>query len=434
MISWLIGHWEYPFQIMILSAIAARSFEWRKYFALRAILCLAVCFTVNAFKISFSEQFSYLNFVNVIICNAIIYIAICICYKSTIMQNMYVLSLSIAMQYVLYAITDLLNFIVIPDYNFLYMGVEKHIIYWIVFVLGYVAVWFITRKFKIIPAEVFKYYKIIFIFLFVGIGANVICSLMIFFDIYGKSGFFFAQPLLMACCLLCIWLSYELLVNSYLKQSNALQSYMLNEQKAEFEESRKNVEYLNIKCHDMKYQIRQLHDRYGSGSKELLDKLEDAISVFDGSATTGNSALDVILTEKNLYCIEHDIRIRYMIDGKLFSFMQDVDIYSLFSNAIDNAIEALEKVDEPEKKIIGITSNINGNLLVLHFENYFRGQLDIKNGLPTTTKQDKLYHGFGMKSIRMTAEKYNATVAIECKNDVFMLNILFKVAEDNKGI
>ena len=48
-------------------------------------------------------------------------------------------------------------------------------------------------------------------------------------------------------------------------------------------------------------------------------------------------------------------------------------------------------------------------------------------GLPLTTKKNKADHGYGMKSIRYTAEKYNGTITVQTKNQIFMLQILIPV-------
>ena len=63
-----------------------------------------------------------------------------------------------------------------------------------------------------------------------------------------------------------------------------------------------------------------------------------------------------------------------------------------------------------------------------HFENYYAGELDFDDGLPLTTKSDKRYHGFGMKSIKMLAEKYGGYVSVKAEDGVFNLNILLPIS------
>ena len=55
------------------------------------------------------------------------------------------------------------------------------------------------------------------------------------------------------------------------------------------------------------------------------------------------------------------------------------------------------------------------------------GQLDFEDGLPRTTKPDTVYHGFGLKSIRMLVEQYEGNVKIVTEGNRFILDILFPV-------
>ncbi|MDE6841335.1 MAG: ATP-binding protein [Oscillospiraceae bacterium] len=57
------------------------------------------------------------------------------------------------------------------------------------------------------------------------------------------------------------------------------------------------------------------------------------------------------------------------------------------------------------------------------FENYFEGDLDLRDGLPATTKEQNGYHGFGLKSIRATAEKYKGQMSVHMERKLFILRV-----------
>ena len=55
-------------------------------------------------------------------------------------------------------------------------------------------------------------------------------------------------------------------------------------------------------------------------------------------------------------------------------------------------------------------------------------KIQFKNGMPVTTKKDRRLHGYGMKSIKSTVEKYNGSVVAAQENNWFELKILLPAA------
>ncbi len=57
----------------------------------------------------------------------------------------------------------------------------------------------------------------------------------------------------------------------------------------------------------------------------------------------------------------------------------------------------------------------------------------MQNGLPVTSKkEEKGYHGFGLKSIRYTAEKYGGFMTVEAAHGIFMLRVVVPVGASQK--
>lgn len=82
-----------------------------------------------------------------------------------------------------------------------------------------------------------------------------------------------------------------------------------------------------------------------------------------------------------------------------------MDICSLFGNALDNAITSTEKIENPEKRLIHVMVSREKGFLRIKIENSFQGELKMKNQLPVTTKEDRRYHGFGVKSMKEIGRK-----------------------------
>ena len=121
-----------------------------------------------------------------------------------------------------------------------------------------------------------------------------------------------------------------------------------------------------------------------------------------------------------------------MADGEALSFMSNADIYSLFGNALHNAIEALAGIEE-EKRVIRMAVRRQGKMVSVHAENYCEGVQFGQDGLPKTQKGER-GHGYGMRSMRMVAEKYGGFLTAEARGNVFVLDIVipFSPKEERK--
>ena len=78
---------------------------------------------------------------------------------------------------------------------------------------------------------------------------------------------------------------------------------------------------------------------------------------------------------------------------------------------------------EKEKRCISILIHEKVNLIFIQIENPYTGALQMKHGLPQTSKQDKYEHGYGMESIQTMAEKYGGFLKLETGQDIFVLRI-----------
>ena len=182
---------------------------------------------------------------------------------------------------------------------------------------------------------------------------------------------------------------------------------------------------VNQKYHDLKHQIAVLRNQAASGrGAGSLDRLEKDIRKYEAQHHTGNPVLDALLTSKSLYCQNHGIELKYIADGKPLGMMDDMEIAALFGNMLDNAIESAERIPDPAKRVIRLYVAGEKGFLRVRIENYCTERLRFVDGMPVTTKLDKRYHGFGMKSMRRTVEKYGGSMVAEQREGWFELKIL----------
>lgn len=236
----------------------------------------------------------------------------------------------------------------------------------------------------------------------------------------------FCKIYAIVCCLLAIFIAYYMSRQNRIMRENELMENMLRTMNEQQKMSREAVNIINIKCHDLKYRISKISKIENiDDQREYIEDVKDALTIYDNVFHTGNDSLDLVLTEKSLLCNEYAVRFSCMADGKLLQFMHSADIYALFGNLLDNAIECVRQEKDQEKRIISLYLNERSQGVFIHMENYCNSQLVFEDDLPVTTKEDKKYHGFGVRSIRYIVEKYDGEVMMRRQQERFVTDILF---------
>lgn len=210
------------------------------------------------------------------------------------------------------------------------------------------------------------------------------------------------------------------------QQDNADMRAFIENKMRYYQMSRDGITSLQVKCHDLKHQIAAIRSRVGKASfDKYMDRLEDSINEYGTVVDCGNETVNVVLTEKNILCSTCGVKFSYIIDGHLFDFMTEMEIYSLFGNALDNALESCVKVEDKEQRVIALRAMAHGDIIVLHVENSCQEEPDIVDGMPVTTKQGA-GHGFGLRSIQSIAEKYAGVASVQMENHIFKLTVLMR--------
>lgn len=208
------------------------------------------------------------------------------------------------------------------------------------------------------------------------------------------------------------------------QELNALESVLQN-QYAQYRQSRESIDMINRKYHDLKHQIAVLRAENDPEKRSaFLDGMENEIRMYEAQNKTGNPVLDVVLTGKSMYCAKHGIGLTCVADGALLSFMGTMDICTVFGNLLDNAIECELKIQNKQKRLIHLEVFSQREFLMIRCENYCEEDLSFQDDLPISTKGDMEYHGYGIKSIRYTARKYGGSATIAVRDNWFQMNIL----------
>ena len=158
----------------------------------------------------------------------------------------------------------------------------------------------------------------------------------------------------------------------------------------------------------------------------MIQSLQKQISDYENYVETGNSFLDVIFGDKMKMAKENNIDFHSEIDFSKGDFLDGLSVSTIFGNALDNAIEACEKISE-EERFITVRGSVEQSFLAIQIENA-ACQNDCGQSV-NTTKSDKFLHGFGKQNIQRAVEKYDGNVAWGYKDGIYTLSILIPLAK-----
>lgn len=182
------------------------------------------------------------------------------------------------------------------------------------------------------------------------------------------------------------------------------------------------AEIRNIK-HDLRNQVTVLNDlikddKYDE-AKQLINQLYSTVEKATSVCYTGNAAVDSIINLKGDYARSRNILFMPKIKVNTIDF-DTVGICRILGNALDNAIEACERMDIDEKCVCIAMYQFDSKLII-EIENTSL-PVDVNN--LTTTKKNKEAHGIGMQSIKQTVESMNGYVSCSYENGYFSIKIV----------
>ena len=177
--------------------------------------------------------------------------------------------------------------------------------------------------------------------------------------------------------------------------------------------------------HDMKNHLLLLQAQAGNGQEvqKSIQELKDQIQEYENYHHTGNEFLDIIIRDKAKAAQERKIDFSAVISFEAGSFIEPLDISTIFGNALDNAIEASEKLPE-DMRLVTVRANRVRNILIIIVENNTASTSIETTG---TTKKDTFAHGFGLSNLKNAVEKYDGQCSTRLENGTFTLKIAIPI-------
>lgn len=216
---------------------------------------------------------------------------------------------------------------------------------------------------------------------------------------------------------------------TFLQHEGNLIRQLLRQKSEQYEFTKENIDFIQRKCHDLKHQLRALELAREDERRAVLEETRRAAEFYDATVRTGHEVIDTLLTEKSLLCAQQGIRLSCTVNVQKIRRIGTVDLYTMLSNALDNAIEGVQRLEKPGMKTIRFSMAERGQMLCVEVENYYAGTVTLHGGLPVTSKADAANHGIGVKSIRALARQYGGDIHISLEEQTFLLQIVIPLPE-----
>ncbi len=198
----------------------------------------------------------------------------------------------------------------------------------------------------------------------------------------------------------------------------------LNSQKQHYEELYKHENEMSKFRHNTKTILLSLIGLIKAGeSEKALEVMEKNVGVLSGGAVVNsrNPVVDALLQAKSNLARENGIELSHIIRIEEPIEIDEIELGIIIGNALDNAIEATQKITENERKRIDFRMMSLSSLIAITVENPIEENIDTGN--LSTTKSDKALHGYGVQSIKSIAERYGGSAEFECKDRKFLARI-----------
>ncbi|SKA63361.1 GHKL domain-containing protein [Eubacterium uniforme] len=241
--------------------------------------------------------------------------------------------------------------------------------------------------------------------------------------------------IMLALCIVIPFFFMIIISRKYVLDKTLIQEEYISAELDYINQYKKNQTEIRAFRHDIINNLSMLsalHDEKNyDGAKEYIDTLLGNVKSMSPKYITGDEMLDCIVGMKAAKMDEEgiDFSLEGVIDGGLG--MKAVDVCSIFANALDNAIEACEKIPKDINRWIKLSVKRTDKFFLIKLENSMNEEEKTQplsrlfdEGERITTKKDKAHHGFGVQNMKETVLKYEGIDKVEIEDGVFILSIV----------
>jgi len=215
------------------------------------------------------------------------------------------------------------------------------------------------------------------------------------------------------------------------KERSRLQQLKLDMMEYDYRALQRVYEEKEILLHDVRKHMQAIREMVEAGQKQeilvYLDEMNGALQKGRNRDFVNHDLLNLILNQKFQEAEDAGISLQYEMEDMGGLQLKPTEICALFSNILDNAIEANRKLAEGMERWIKLVCTRKGQILVIYSSNPMaEKKIRFVGGIPETTKQDKGGHGFGMRSIRRIVNTHNGHMLAEAEDGIFRFTVYLK--------
>jgi Histidine kinase-, DNA gyrase B-, and HSP90-like ATPase. len=212
--------------------------------------------------------------------------------------------------------------------------------------------------------------------------------------------------------------------------SEKMQSILILEQNKyynkQLETMKTSLQATNTIKHDLKnhmFSIKTLIENGDTqGSLNYISKITDDIGTRKDLSTSGNAVIDSIINfkfqEAEQSGVTTSLDLRIPEDLAIPSF----DMTIILGNLLDNAIKAAAAAND--NTYVNVNMKYDKGRLMIQVDNSYIGEINEANGKLLTSNSDKENHGIGLQSVAKVIQKYNGTINIDYKDNIFSVSLL----------
>ena len=180
--------------------------------------------------------------------------------------------------------------------------------------------------------------------------------------------------------------------------------------------------------HDEKNKLLALSGLLRSGNADaaasIIDRELDLNEQEEESVIdTGNPVIDAVLQSKQSVAQENGVQLLIHAKTEEPILIDTIKLGVLLGNAVDNAVEAVAKITDPAViRTVSVTLQTRMHRIFVCVENPTAEKGGNTDDL-RSDKDDAVYHGYGLQSIRTVAAEYDGSVTIVWEDHRFRIEV-----------